>query len=149
MPVASLPRMASGTRAVRDCSDTFIESLPWLGGDGSDRAASAERRAEQICVANEGVLHELGVRAAPGRRNGKAGLNISTSTRVGAIPLLSPVTGRPDFGLVVEPRFSWRSAGDMLAGTGFRILPEFLPLPDLPQSEQRVPPWVGNPPAKP
>lgn len=142
MPVASLPRMASGTRAVRDCSDTFIESLPWLGGDGSDRAASAERRAEQICVANEGVLHELGVRAAPGRRNGKAGLNISSSTRVGAIPLLSPVTGRPDFGLVVEPRFSWRSAGDMLAGTGFRILPEFLPLPDLPQSEQRVPPWV-------
>ena len=30
----------------------------------------------------------------------------------------------------------------MLAGTGFRVVPELLPLPDLPQSERRVPPWV-------
>jgi hypothetical protein len=30
----------------------------------------------------------------------------------------------------------------MLAGTGFRVLPELLPLPDLVQSERRVPPWV-------
>jgi hypothetical protein len=30
----------------------------------------------------------------------------------------------------------------MLAGTGFKILPELLPVPELPQSERRVPPWV-------
>ena len=30
----------------------------------------------------------------------------------------------------------------MLAGTGFRVVPDLLPLPDLPQSERRVPPWV-------
>jgi hypothetical protein len=58
------------------------------------------------------------------------------------MPLLSPVTGRPDFGLVIEPRFTWSSAGEMLSGTGFRVVPELLPLPDLPQSERHVPPWV-------
>ena len=73
---------------------------------------------------------------------GEPGIILQTSTRIGAIPLLSPVSGRPDFGLVVEPRFTWSSAGDMLAGTGFRIVPELLPLPNLPQSERRVPPWV-------
>jgi hypothetical protein len=30
----------------------------------------------------------------------------------------------------------------MLSGTGFRVIPELLPLPDLPQSERHVPPWV-------
>jgi len=30
----------------------------------------------------------------------------------------------------------------MLAGMGFRVVPDLLALPDLPQSERRVPPWV-------
>lgn len=109
----------------------------WLGDE-----ATAERRVEQLIAANTGILRDLGVSATPTRRSGEPGLLVSTSTRVGAIPLLSPVTGRPDFGLVVEPRFAWSSAGDMLAGTGFRVVPDLLPLPDLPQSERRVPPWV-------
>lgn len=135
-------RVAAGTRAVPDSSERFIPVLDWLGGGGAVPAADAERRAERIVSANDGLLRDLGVSALPVRQAGMPGLLVRTSTRVGAIPLLSPITGRPDFGLVVEPRFSWASAGDMLAGTGFRVVPDLLSLPDLPQSERRVPPWV-------
>jgi len=139
---APAARMVSGTRSIRDSTETFIPTLPWLGGEGSDLRASADRRAEQIAKSNAGVLNDLGIVAVPVRRSGEPGLLVTSSTRVGAIPLLSPSSGRPDFGLVVEPRFAWSSAGDMLAGTGFRVVPELLPLPNLPQSERRVPPWV-------
>ena len=135
-------RVVAGTRSVPDSSERFVPALDWLGGDGSDPRSSAERRAEKLVSANAGLLRDLGVTADVTRRHGEPGLVVHTSTRIGAVPLLSPITGRPDFGLVVEPRFTWSSAGDMLAGTGFRVVPDLLPLPDLPQSERRVPPWV-------
>lgn len=135
-------RSVSGTRSVPDSSETFVEVMDWLGRRGNDSVAIAERRAEQLVANNEGLLRDLGVSALPVRRRDTPGLLVRSSTRIGAIPLLSPITGRADFGLVVEPRFSWSSAGEMLAGTGFRVVPDLLPLPDLPQSERRVPPWV-------
>lgn len=134
--------MVAGVRAIPDCTERFVAASDWLGREGADVRASAERRADQLLDLNRGVLRDLGVDATTASRAGSPGVVFRTSTRVGAIPLLSPVTGRPDFGLVVEPRFTWSSAGDMLAGTGFRVVPELLPLPDLVQSERRVPPWV-------
>ncbi len=135
---AAPTRIVSGTRAVVDSTVTVVPAVPWLATD----AQAAEQRAEQLLRANEGMLRELGVAATTTRTGSTPALRIETSTRVGAVPLCSPVTGRPDFGLLVEPRFSWRSAGDMLAGTGFRVVPRLLALPDLPQCERRVPPWV-------
>lgn len=126
----------SGTRAVTDNTDTFVPAEEWLG------EADTERHSEALVEGNRGLLSDLGVEAWPTRRRGVVGLHVRSSSRVGAIPLLSPITGRPDFGLAVYPRFGWAGAGDMLAGTGFRVVPELLPLPDLPQSERRVPPWV-------
>lgn len=119
-----------------------MRAADWLGADGRDVEGSAERRADALVHANAGLLADLGVTASVVRHRGRAGVLVRASTRIGAIPLLSPRTGRADFGLVVEPRFSWASAGEMLAGTGFRVVPDLLPLPDLPQSERRVPPWV-------
>ena len=135
-------RVLTGTRSVPDSSERFIPVRDWLGGAESKADLAVERRAEQLVAMNEGLLRDLGVTAMPVRRAGEPGLLVRTTTRVGAVPLLSPLSARADFGLVVEPRFAWSSAGDMLAGTGFRIVPELLPLPDLPQSERRVPPWV-------
>lgn len=112
----------------------------WLGDAG--RGPALERYAESLLTTNAGVLRALGVEAEPSRRGGVAGLSVRTSTRVGAIPLRSPATGRADFGLVVSPRFSWLSIGEALGVAGFRVTPELLPLPTLPQSERAVPPWV-------
>ena len=139
-PVAA--RVVSGTRAVPDSTESFVGAAKWLGGEGNDPRSAAEKRAEALLASNRGLLQDFGVSAVVTRRGGEPGIILQTSTRIGAIPLLSPVSGRPDFGLVVEPRFTWSSAGEMLAGTGFRIVPELLPLPNLPQSERRVPPWV-------
>lgn len=135
-------RTVAGTRAVPDSSERFVPALDWLGGVGRDLESASERRAESLIASNLGLLRDLGVTATTVRRSGESGLLIRTSQRIGAVPLLSPVTGRPDLGLVVEPRFAWSSAGDMLAATGFRVVPDLLPLPNPPQSERRVPPWV-------
>ena len=131
-------RIQSGTRSVPDSTSTFVPAAAWLGGQNAD----PERRAEALIDANRGLLRDLNVGAQVVHRRGEAGLLLETESRIGAIPLVSPITGRPDFGLTVQPRFPWAGAGDMLAGTGFRVVPELLPLPDLPQSERRIPPWV-------
>lgn len=133
-------RLDAGSRAIPDCSTAFIPVVGWLGD--ASRGAALEKYAESLLTTNAGVLRALNVDAEPSRRGGIPGLTVRTSTRVGAIPLRSPATGRSDFGLVVSPRFSWLSIGEALGVAGFRVTPELLPLPTLPQSEKSVPPWV-------
>jgi hypothetical protein len=137
-----IARSVSGTRELRDSSRQFIPALDWLGGSGGDARGNAERRAEDLVRLNRGLLQHLRVDAEVGRVRGEPGLHLSTGVRVGAIPLRSPVTGRADFGLIINPRFPWSGLGDVLAHTGFRIVPDLLPLPELPHSERRIPPWV-------
>ena len=137
------PRLRSGVREVEDSSEHFLSALGWLADDTRGREATAERLAESFLEQNQGILRDMAITSDVRRQRGVPGIYLRTSTRVGAVPLLSPVTARPDFGLVVRPRFSWTSAGDMLAATGFRCTPQILTqLPELPQSERRVPPWV-------
>ena len=69
-------------------------------------------------------------------------LLIQAGSAVGAIPLVSPTTARPDYGLVVQPRFPWAGIGPMLAEMGWRVSPTPLRLPLLRRSERRVPIWV-------
>lgn len=135
-------RVATGTRAVEDSSTTLVPLLDWIGGDGSDPRANTERRADDLLRSNRGLLADMHVEAQVTRFRSDPHLEVRSGTRVGAVPLLSPITGRTDFGLVVQPRFPWSGVGDLLAETGFRVTPELLPLPELPQSERRVPAWV-------
>jgi hypothetical protein len=69
-------------------------------------------------------------------------LLIHAGSAVSAIPLISPTTARPDYGLVVQPRFPWAGIGPMLAEMGWRVAPTPLRLPLLRRSERRVPIWV-------
>lgn len=135
-------RVVTGTRSVRDSSTAHLPLIAWLGGHGADPVASAERRGEDLLRNNRGLLSDMRIEADVVRQSREPMLRLRTGTRVGAIPLRSPVSGRPDFGLVVAPRFPWSGVGDLLAETGFRVTPELLPVPDLPQSERRIPPWV-------
>lgn len=135
-------RPVSGCQRVPDTTETLIEAQSWVGGEGRDLAASAELRAEGLLRANRGLLGDFGVEADVRRISGTPTISLRTSGRIGALPLLSPVTGRPDFGLIIEPRFSWSGLGDVLSTTGFRVVPRLLPLPELPQSDRRIPAWV-------
>lgn len=103
----------------------------------------ALRRSENFLEMNRGILSDFGVRGELGGVRGDIGLWLETDTWIGALPLLSPSSAKPELGLVVEPRFSWSSAGEMLVGTGFRITPEILPLPRMvPNSDRQIPVWV-------
>lgn len=135
-------RPVGGCQRVLDSSEVALDAARWLGGEGRDPGAVAERRAAALLRTNAGLLRDFGIEADVRRSEGSSVVALRTSTRVGALPLLSPVTGRPDFGLVVEPRFAWSGIGEVLSTTGFKVVPTLLPLPDLPQSDRRIPPWV-------
>lgn len=103
----------------------------------------SQRRSEDFLRMNRGLLRDFGVRGQVGTSSGDIGLWLETDTHIGAMSLLSPATTKPDLGLVLEPRFTWRSAGDMLAGTGFRVTPEILPIQRMvAQSDRMIPAWV-------
>jgi hypothetical protein len=124
----------------------FVSASDWLLEPGVDKRKAgdlAQRRSENFLEMNRGVLNDFGIRGQLGGLRGNIGLWLETDTRIGALPLLSPSSAKPELGLVIEPRFSWSSAGDMLVGTGFRITPDILPLPRMvPNSDRQIPSWV-------
>jgi hypothetical protein len=133
-------------RRIQDSARVFVSASDWLLEPGVDKRKAGDlalRRSENFLEMNRGILNDFGVRGQLGGVRGDVGLWLETDTRIGALPLLSPSSAKPELGLVVEPRFSWSSAGDMLVGTGFRITPEILPLPRMvPNSDRQIPSWV-------
>ncbi len=111
-------------------------------GDPQTVAARAARRAEQFVVQNRSLMAMLDVRIDRDYDGSDLHLLIQAGSAVGAIPLISPTTARPDYGLVVQPRFPWAGIGPMLAEMGWRVSPTPLRLPLLRRSERGVPVWV-------
>lgn len=112
------------------------------GTPGRTIEGQAARLAHQFLRQNEGVLRTFCADADVDFDGNEVYLKFVTKTRVGAVPLLSPTSGRPDIGLIVRPRFEWLGIGAMLGEMGWRVVPQPLKLPLLPGSERRIPPWV-------
>jgi hypothetical protein len=133
-------------RRIQDSARVFVSASDWLLEPGVDKRKVgdlAQRRSENFLEMNRGVLNDFGVRGQLGGLRGNIGLWLETDTRIGALPLLSPSSAKPELGLVIEPRFSWSSTGEMLVGTGFRVTPDILPLPRMvPNSDRQIPSWV-------
>jgi hypothetical protein len=133
-------------RRIQDSARVFVSASDWLLAPNVDKRKAgdlAQRRGENFLEMNRGILNDFGIRGQLGGLRGNIGLWLETDTHIGALPLLSPSSAKPELGLVVEPRFSWSSAGDMLVGTGFRITPDILPLPRMvPNSDRQIPSWV-------
>ena len=98
--------------------------------------------AEQFVAQNRSLLSLLDVCVTRDYDGSEVRLVIESGSAVGAIPLISPTTARPDYGRVIQPRFPWPGIGPMLAEMGWRICPTPLRLPLLRRSERRVPVWV-------
>jgi hypothetical protein len=115
-----------------------------LTGSGAPRdpAAAAGRLAEQFVDRNRPLLAALDVHIDREYDGRDVSLLIRSGSAVGAIPLFSPTSARPDYGLVVQPRFPWMGIGPMLSEMGWRVAPSPLRLPLLRRSERRVPSWV-------
>ena len=108
----------------------------------ADPQAQAARLADQFVQSNRPLFDVLHVTVRRDYDGSDVLIEIESGNSVGAVPLLSPLTARPDFGMVVRPRFPWSGIGPMLAEMGWLISPTPLRLPLLKRSERRVPVWV-------
>jgi hypothetical protein len=117
---------------------TFLDSA----STARDRQAQLARLANQFIHQNRGILDQFGVVAEMAYDGSTIDVVFRTSTRIGAMPLISPKSGQPDFGLVIRPRFGWQGIGPMLSEMGWRIVPQPLRLPLLPRSDRKIPAWV-------
>lgn len=104
--------------------------------------STISRLAKQFLDQNAGLLQDFGVEGDVVYYGESVHLALETSYTTGALPLLSPTTGQTDYGLLIRPRFGWHGVGRTLLYTGWRVTPNLLALPALPQSDRRVPPWV-------
>ena len=128
---------------LRDHSRVTKSAIALFGSKASaDPAAQAARLADQFITQNAQLFELLNVTIQRDYDGSDVLLHIHSGSAIGAVPLVSPLTARPDFGLVVQPRFPWAGIGPMLAEMGWLISPMPLRLPLLKRSERRVPPWV-------
>lgn len=103
--------------------------------------AAGDRWVEPFLEANRAHLKRLGVQASVETRNGLA-IQLIPSSRIGAVPLLSPATRRVAAGLLVSPRFRWSALGAVLGETGFSTEPAIGGTPLVPGSAREVPAWL-------
>ena len=126
-----------------DYSRVTRSAVEFFGSSNSaNPTAQAARLAEQFIQQNSPIFQLLQVDVHRDYDGADVLMNIESHGAVGAVPLRSPLTGRHDFGLVVQPRFPWAGIGPMLAEMGWLISPSPLKLPLLKRSERRVPVWV-------
>jgi McrBC 5-methylcytosine restriction system component len=107
-----------------------------------DPSGQTARLADQFIERNRTRFRALDLDVQPRYEGARVELIVRTGLKIGAIPLLSPTTGKSDYGIVVRPRFAWTGIGEILGATGWRVIPAPLELPLLPKSERRIPPWV-------
>jgi 5-methylcytosine-specific restriction endonuclease McrBC regulatory subunit McrC len=79
---------------------------------------------------------------APEFKNDDVLLRIQAGNTIGAIPLISPTTGKVDYGIIIKPRFQWDGIGAMLSQMGWRVAPMPLKLENFRGSERSIPPWL-------
>jgi hypothetical protein len=142
-PLAELKSSEEICLELQDYSLIRKSAVRFFGIKGSaDPQSQAARLADQFISQNRPFLELLNVSIRRDYDGRDVLLLIESGSSVGAVPLLSPYTARPDYGLVVQPRFPWPGIGPMLAEMGWLISPTPLRLPLLKRSERRVPPWV-------
>lgn len=112
------------------------------GLSSRDPNPQTARLANHFIQQNRGILGSFGISGTLDYDGNKVDIILKTGTRIGAIPLLSPTSGKPDYGLVIKPRYDWPGIGSMLGKMGWRVIPSTLQLPLLPHSDRKIPPWV-------
>jgi len=128
---------------LQDYSRVTRSAVEFFGSKASaDPTVQAARLADQFIKQNAQIFQILNVDVYRDYDGSDVFLNIESRNSIGALPLLSPLTGRYDLGLIVQPRFSWIGIGPMLAEMGWLITPSPVRLPLLKRSERRVPLWV-------
>jgi hypothetical protein len=142
------PRRTSRTKIwERGYAALPLKKLPDQGGEtelSHDEIGAPDRAdwTNSFLSANRDELERLAIATRIGVRDGRTHVVLTSSDRVGAIPIRSPITRKIIGGILVEPRFGWQSIGQVLGDVGFRVEPKIGGLALVPGSAREVPPWV-------
>lgn len=107
-----------------------------------DPLSEAAKLSEQLLIQNRSVLALAQLRCEREFNGRDLRIHFHSGNTIGAIPLLSPTTGKPDYGVIIGPRFPWSGIGPMLAEMGWRVAPTPLKLETFKGSERSIPRWV-------
>ena len=124
------------------CSASAVEIFHLTKMDRRQRLSTAARLTDRLMKRNASTLSAAHIECVPEFRSDDVFLKFKTSNTIGAIPLISPTTGKVDYGVIVKPRFPWDGIGAMLGQMGWRIAPVPLKLETFRGSERSIPPWV-------
>src|SRR5579872_7053044 len=103
-----------------------LKKLPDQGGEAElsyDEAGGPDRPdwIDSFLTANRDALARLAIATSVRVKEGRAVVLLTSSDRLGAIPIRSPITRKITGGILVEPRFGWSSIGQVLGEVGFRV----------------------------
>lgn len=131
------------------CFETTDSALITIPGDfllagnpSRDYNTQIARLSNQFIFQNRGIFKDFGVTAEQVYDGSLVRINFRTASKIGAFPLMSPTSGKPDYGFIIKPRFGWSGIGIVLSQMGWRVVPTVLKVPLLPGSERKIPPWV-------
>lgn len=143
VPLRSLERSNTKCFEMTDLSVLEIPASFLIKNDGiQNRESQVARMCDQFIRDNRGLLKDFGVSTHQKYDGQNVFLSFNSTTRIGAHPLLSPTSGKPDYGLIIKPRFEWAGLGPMLSTMGWKVVPSPLRLPLIPGTERKVPTWV-------
>ena len=95
-----------------EAQDSSVTRLPagflLRGQPSRDPTSQVARLADEFVKLNRNALRELDLSVEPHYRSSAIELDVHAGTQIGAVPLISPSSGRHDYGLVVRPRFAGR-----------------------------------------
>jgi hypothetical protein len=111
-------------------------------GNSRNPGSQIARLSNQFINGNRGLLADYGITIESKFDGSSVYLSFKTNNCIGALPLLSPTSGKPDYGLIIKPRFDWSGLGPMLSLMGWKIVPTPLKLPLIPGTERKIPSWV-------
>ena len=126
-----------------DSDEKRINAINLIRGDQPrDPEVLATRLANQFVDQNQGIFSSFDIKVENSFDGKNSWIVFKTGVKAGAFPLISPSSGKAEYGMVIKPRFEWIGVGNMLASMGWRVVPQLLNLPLLPGTERKIPPWV-------
>ena len=127
------------TQEIADSGQSRLNASFLIQGQSPrDPASLIARLLEQFIRHNRHRLLALDLEVEPQFDGKDIYIKIRTGAKIGAISLISPTSGKSDYGLVVKPRYGWSGIGAILAATGWRTLPSILAQPMLPRSDRKI-----------
>ena len=136
---------SSYTLKIQDSSQSVLSDRFLIHDRNIDPRAKNTVKArlfQQFININKPLLNMFDLSAYPIFDGDNFDVKIESKSKIGALPLISPITYKPDYSLIISPRFGWDGIGPILSNTGWRITPDILGLPQLKVSEKSIPPWV-------